>query len=136
MDLEIARLTSAISFTLTVAVTLTTLQMPQADLHTAGATSTTFSLAEQNSDIIAVMPGYMDTGDSLQSQPGAYVLRCHTAAHVDGGMQALYTINASEAATAAALTGTDSSAVSSVISALAFLSQVCSRVTGWVRHYS
>ena len=46
---------------------------PQVDLHTAGATSTTFSLAEQNSDIIAVMPGVMDTGDSLQSQPGTSI---------------------------------------------------------------
>ena len=53
------------------------------------------------------------------------MLRCHTAAHVDGGMQALYTINASEAATAAALTGASSSAASSLISSLAFLSQVC-----------
>ena len=58
---------------------------------------------------------------------GTYVMRCHTAAHVDGGMQALYTINASEAATAAALTGTGSSAASSLISTLAFLSQVLQR---------
>ena len=42
----------------------------QVDIHTAGATSTTFSLDEQNSDIISVFPGVMDTGDSLQSQPG------------------------------------------------------------------
>ena len=55
---------------------------------------------------------------------GNYILRCHTAAHVNGGMQALYTINASAAATTAALNGAKTPSGSSVISALAFLSQV------------
>ena len=55
---------------------------------------------------------------------GEYVLRCHTAAHVNGGMQALYTINASAAVTTAALNGAKTPSGSSVISALAFLSQV------------
>ncbi len=55
---------------------------------------------------------------------GEYILRCHTAAHVNGGMQALYTINASAVVTAAALNGAKTPSGSSVISALAFLSQV------------
>lgn len=66
---------------------------------------------------------------------GNYILRCRTALHTDSGMQSLFTVAPSAAATAAAKTLVAPAARGSLVSRLASMSQVhwgCS-VGIWVR---
>ena len=58
---------------------------------------------------------------------GSWILRCHTALHTNAGMQALFTVESSSSATALALLPAAVQSRGSLVSALAFMSQVPKR---------
>lgn len=60
----------------------------------------------------------------IVTHTGKYILRCRTALHTDSGMQSLFTVAPSVAATAAARIDEAPAARGSLVSRLAFMSQV------------
>ena len=46
----------------------------------------------RHTDVVELFPGSMATADMLADNPGTWLLHCHVADHLDGGMMATYTI--------------------------------------------
>lgn len=62
------------------------------DLHTPHWHGETVSDKTRNTDVVELLPGSMVTVDMLANNPGIWMLHCHVADHMEGGMMATYTI--------------------------------------------
>jgi FtsP/CotA-like multicopper oxidase with cupredoxin domain len=62
------------------------------DLHTAHWHGKTLQVAGRRTDVVEVLPGSMVTADMVADNPGTWLLHCHVADHLNGGMVATYTI--------------------------------------------
>ena len=62
------------------------------DLHTLHWHGKTLRYQQRNTDVVELLPGSMGTADMLADNPGTWLLHCHVADHLYGGMVTTYTI--------------------------------------------
>jgi FtsP/CotA-like multicopper oxidase with cupredoxin domain len=62
------------------------------DLHTAHWHGKTVMLQQRRTDVVELLPGSMATADMVADNPGTWLLHCHVADHLNGGMFTTYTI--------------------------------------------
>jgi FtsP/CotA-like multicopper oxidase with cupredoxin domain len=62
------------------------------DLHTAHWHGKTVMFHQRRTDVVELLPGSMATVDMVADNPGTWLLHCHVADHLNGGMFATFTI--------------------------------------------
>lgn len=68
----------------------------QADLHTAHWHGNVATMSYRNTDVIELLPATAMVADMRPDDPGTWAYHCHVSDHAAAGMDAFYTVNASQ----------------------------------------